>query len=86
MNGQSKSSRYLNERSNWFGLSVFDLAGLGYLLILSFEFLSQWDLELFAFAVTGVKGLALIQIRLAGRPKCIRDFLQFQFKRILQWI
>ena len=86
MHNTNKSSRYLNERSNWFGLGVFDLASLGYLLILSFDSLSRWDLELFAFAVTGIAGLTLIQIRLAGRPKCIRDFLQFQFKRILRWI
>lgn len=85
-NGQRKSSRYLNEKSTWFGLGVFDLAGLGYFLILTFELLERWNLGFASFIFTAILAFSLIQVRLSQRPKCIRDFIQFQFKRTLQWI
>lgn len=81
-----RSSRHLNEKTNWFGLEVLDLAALGYFLVLSFEFLGRWNLELFAFLAAALIAIGLMHVRLTQRPKCIRDYLQFKIKRTLQWI
>lgn len=70
-------SRYLNEKSGWMGLSVFDLAGLSYFLIFVHGPLSKAGLEIFAFAVVGVATYALIYLRLRERPKVIRDFCKY---------
>lgn len=72
-----KSLRILNERSGFLGLSVFDLAFLGYTLIILNSVLSKFGLELLSFPIVGLISILLIHIRLTRRPKFIRDFLKF---------
>ncbi len=72
-----KSLRILNQRSGFLGLGVFDLAFLGYGLIVFHSLLSQIGLELLSFVIVGLISVMLIHIRLTKRPKYIRDFLKF---------
>lgn len=72
-----KSLRILNQRSGFLGLSVFDLAFLGYALIILHTLLSQIGFELLSFLVTSILAILLIHIRLTKRPKFIRDFIKF---------
>ena len=72
-----KSPRVLNERSGFLGLSVFELAFLGYGLIVFHSLLGQIGLEVLSFAVVGLATVLLIHIRLTRRPKFIRDFLKY---------
>lgn len=72
-----KSLRVLNERSGFLGLSVFDLAFLGYTLILLNSLLCTVGLELLSFVIVGLLSFLLIHIRLTKRPKYIRDVLKF---------
>lgn len=73
------SARLLNERTGWFGLSVLDLAIVGYSLIFSDSILRPFGFELGAFLIAGGVFLVLLNIRLRSRPKTIRDFLRFKF-------
>lgn len=73
---KTRGARLLNERPGWLGLSVWDLGGLGYVLIFSHALLRPFGLELLAFLVAGVSFLVLLRIRLKSRPKTIRDFLK----------
>lgn len=75
-----KGSRLLNERPGWLGLSIWDLGGIGYVLILSNALLRPWGLELLSFIVAGVAFLILLQIRLRSRPKTIRDYLKSKIR------
>lgn len=70
-------SRILNENSTMFGLSVIDLAVLGYALIILHSALAYVNLELAAFPVVGFFGVALVRIRISERDKIIRDWLSF---------
>ena len=81
-----KTSRILNEQVGLFGLGVFDLVILGYALILSHTLLSQFNLEIFAFIITGLLFFVLIHLRLTQRRKTIRDFFKFYFfKATAKW-
>jgi len=71
-----KGARLLNERSGWLGLSIWDLGGVGYVLILSNTLLRPWGWELLSFVIAGFFFFILLQIRLRSRPKTIRDFLK----------
>lgn len=80
-----KSSRLLNERSGWLGLSVWDLATISYILIGANALLRPYGYELFAFPVAGVALFVLINIRLKSRPKTIRDSVRAQLERGRRW-
>lgn len=75
-----KGARLLNERVGWWGLSVFDLAALGYFLIILNSLLKPYGLELLAFPVIGLAFIFLLSIRLKSRPKTIRDFIKSKMK------
>lgn len=78
-----KPSRILNEQTTFLGLTVLDLAGLGYVLIISHSLLSKIKMELFSFAIVGFLIFLLIGIRSKYRAKTIRDYLTFKLtKRI----
>lgn len=70
-----KPSRILNEQTTFLGLTVFDLAVLGYTLIILHSVLSKINLEILTFGFIGVLTFALIGIRAKYRPKTIRDYL-----------
>lgn len=74
-----KTSRILNEKSGFMGLGALDLAGVGYFLILTHTLFEKINLEIFSFIITGILTVILIQIRLAQRPKFIRDLLKYYF-------
>ncbi len=78
-----KPSRILNESSNIMGLSTLDLGVLGYFLVFSFQFLKSFDLELLSFLVTAIIGISLLHLRLTHRPKVIRDWLVFRFRKVI---
>lgn len=73
-----KSVGLINERNGWLGLSVWDICGLGYLLLFLHLILSRFSLEWLAFLLVGAATFALISIRLKSRKKTIRDFLRFK--------
>lgn len=76
-------SRILNEQTTFLGLSVLDLAGLGYMLIISHAILSNFKVELLSFVLVGFLLFLLIGIRSKYRAKIIRDYLAFKLtKRI----
>lgn len=77
-----RPSRFLNEKSGFWGLSVVDLAGLGYTLVFLHPFFAARNLDLLAFVVVAVLGYFLVSLRLRHRPKTIRDFL---LSRITKW-
>ena len=72
-----KTSRILNEKSGFMGLGVFDLAGIGYFLIITHALLEKVNLEILSFFITFILSILLIQIRLTKRPKYIRDVLKY---------
>lgn len=76
-------SRVLNEQTTFLGLTVLDLASLGYALIITHSLLSSFNLELFSFVIIGFLLFLLIGIRSKYRAKTIRDYLMFKLtKRI----
>lgn len=76
-------SRILNEQTTFLGLSVLDLAGLGYILIISHAILSRFQVELLSFILVGFLLFLLIGVRSRYRAKTIRDYLAFKLtKRI----
>ncbi|MBC7429993.1 MAG: hypothetical protein H7336_15370 [Bacteriovorax sp.] len=76
-----KTSRLLNEKSGFFGLSVLDLGLIGYFLILTHSVLSMIGLELLSFVFTSIVAVLLIHVRLTQRKHIIRDFLKFYFTK-----
>lgn len=76
-------SRILNEQTTFIGLTVLDLASLGYTLIITHSLLSSFNLELLSFVLVGFLLFLLIGIRSKYRAKTIRDYLTFKLtKRI----
>lgn len=76
-------SRTLNEQTTFLGLTVLDLASLGYALIITHSLLSSFNLELLSFVIVGFLLFLLIGIRSKYRAKTIRDYLNFKLtKRI----
>lgn len=76
-------SRILNEQTTFLGLTVLDLAALGYALIITHSLLSNFNLELLSFVIIGFLLFLLIGIRSKYRAKTIRDYLSFKLtKRI----
>lgn len=71
-----RGAKLLNERVGWFGLSVWDLAAVGYSLIIFNAILKPYGLELLSFLFAGFVFLTILRIRLRSRPKTIRDFLR----------
>lgn len=71
-----RTVRLINERTGWYGLSVWDIAGIGYFLVLAHAVLEPLGLGFVAFVATGLLFLGLLSIRLRSRPKTIRDFLR----------
>ena len=76
-----KPSRILNEQTTFLGLSVLDLAGLGYVLIISHSLLSKFKAELLSFVIVGFLLFLLIGIRSKYRAKTIRDYLTFKLTK-----
>ena len=74
-----KTSRILNEKSGFMGLGVFDLAGIGYFLIITHSILGKINFEILSFFMTAILSILFIQIRLTKRPKYIRDILKYYF-------
>ena len=74
-------SRILNEKMGLFGLSVLDLAGIGYILIFSNQALSKFKLELLSFVIAGFAFVSLFTIRLKFRAKFIRDFISYKLSK-----
>lgn len=72
-----KPSRILNEQTTFLGLTILDLAGLGYTLIISHALLSKIQLELLSFGIAGVLLFILIGIRAKYRAKTIRDYFTY---------
>ena len=82
MNDPIRPSRHLNERAGVLGLSVFDCAGLAYLLVALSRLLEGNGSSWIAFVVTGVVGLGLVGVGggggwwglgLVGRLRLIHD-------------
>lgn len=71
-----RTVRLINERTGWYGLSVWDIAGIGYFLVLCHSILEPLGVGFIAFLVTGVLFLGLLSVRLRSRPKTIRDYLR----------
>lgn len=71
-------SRILNERTTFMGLTVLDLAGLGYTLIIIHSLLAKVNLEILSFGIVGILLFGLIGVRAKYRPKTIRDYLTYQ--------
>lgn len=74
-------SRTLNEPSSFMGLSIWDLSGIGYILVLSHQALVPFGFEILSFLVSGLSTLLILKLRLSGRRKLIRDYLYFLAKR-----
>lgn len=74
-------SRTLNENSSFMGLTIFDFAATGYLLILIHTILSKISLELFSFPIIGLMVISLIGIRTKYRTKTIRDFFAYKLTK-----
>lgn len=71
-----RTVRLINERTGWYGLSIWDMAGVGYFLLASHALLTPFGLEVLSFILTGGLFLGLLSLRLRSRPKTIRDFLR----------
>lgn len=76
-------SRTLNEPSSFMGLSIWDLSGLGYLLVFSHQALTPFGLEILSFLIAGLSALLILKLRLSGRKRLIRDYLYFLAKRTI---
>lgn len=76
-----RPSRFLNEKSGFLGLSVFDLAALGYALVFIHPFCAARGLDILAFVAIGILAYFLVSLRLRHRPKTIRDFLFLQLSK-----
>lgn len=74
-------SRILNEKMSFLSLSVIDIAGLGYLLIVTHRLLEPFGVELISFVILGVSAATLISIRIKYRSKTIRDYLSFKLSK-----
>lgn len=75
-----RPSRFLNEKSGFLGLSVWDMAILGYLLVIAHGALQPLGFDWLAFVICAIAGYLLVSIRLRFRRRTIRDFLLFQLK------
>jgi len=76
-------SRILNEPTSFLSLGPFDIAALGYFLILSYHLFKIFGAEILSFPAAGLFALALITIRSSKRPHTVRDrILFFLSKRI----
>jgi hypothetical protein len=75
-----KPSRFLNEKSGFLGLSVWDLAILGYLLVTLHSFFSSFGLDWAAFAIVSLAAYFLISLRLRFRKRTVRDFANYQLR------
>lgn len=71
-----RTVRLINERTGWYGLSVWDIAGIGYFLVIAHSILEPFGFGILAFVATGFLFVGLLSIRLRSRPKTIRDFLR----------
>jgi hypothetical protein len=76
-----QTSRFLNEKSGFMGLSPLDFAGLGYALVIFHSVLSKFGVDILAFVLVAVLGYGLVSVRLRFRKKVIRDFLTSQIQR-----
>lgn len=76
-----RPSRFLNEKSGWMGLSVWDLASLSYVLVFMHSALRHTGWEILSFGIVGLISFFLIQVRLRERPKAIRDCLLYLLRK-----
>lgn len=73
--------RILNEPPAFFGLSIFDLAGLGWCLVLSHSLLEPMGLGLLSLLLTAFAAAALATLRMRYRRKIIRDSARLILRR-----
>lgn len=78
-------SRILNEPSGFMGLSSFDVAAIGYLLIMSYHLLILIGFELFSFLIAGLMFISLVGVRSKFRPKVIRDYFTFTLSKTVSF-
>ncbi len=75
--------RVLNEPPAFFGLSIMDLAGLGWCLVLSNSLLEPFGLGLLSLVITSFIAAAVGTLRLRYRRKIIRDSIRMFLRRYL---
>lgn len=78
------SSRLVNEKVTYAGLSQEDILTIVISFFLPFSFLGLFDLELMAIPISLLCGAILISTRLRYRRRKIRDYLRFQFIRFFR--
>lgn len=70
--------RILNEKSGFLGLSIWDMAGLAYLLIGLHSILAEFNIEWVSFFIWAALAYIVVSIRLRCRRKTVRDFFLYQ--------
>lgn len=75
--------RILNEPPAFFGLSIMDLAGLGWCLVLSQALLEPFGLGILSLVLTSFIAAAIATLRLRYRRKIIRDSIRMLFRRFI---
>lgn len=73
--------RILNEPPAFFGLSIFDLAGLGWCLVITNSLLEPFDLGILSLVATAFLAAALATLRMRYRRKIIRDSVRLILSR-----
>lgn len=77
-------SRILNEKSGFLGLSAFDMAIVGYVLVLLHSMLDPLGMTWLSFLGAAVFAYGLVAVRLRFRPRSIRDYFLHRIRRGLQ--
>ena len=77
------SSKILNIKSNFFGLTLDDLLGLMVFYTVCQLFFSLMGLEILPIILTFILAVFLVPIRLRYRRGVIKDYLFFLFHRII---
>ncbi len=75
--------RILNEPPAFFGLSIMDLASLGWCLVISHALLEPFGLGILALIITSFIAAATATLRLRYRRKIIRDSIRMLVRRFL---
>lgn len=73
--------RILNEPPSFFGLSILDLAGLGWCLVISHAVLEPLGLGIISLLFTSFVAAALATLRIRYRRKIIRDAVRMVLSR-----
>lgn len=84
MHNQLPTSRLINEKVTYAGLSQEDLLTIVISFFFPFSILGLFDLGLVAIPISILIGGILITVRLKYRRRKIRDYLRFQYIRFLK--